>query len=199
MEKKEIQEQRMRGYFIEATKDLLKGEGLKSVSVRSVAERAGYSFGTIYNYFRDINELVFLCVQDFQKECQAHVEGKCKRTPAGIETIRKTILAYVEYFVEYPGIFELFFLERMSGIGNKQPTAELIYTFLDRLCEKGWENVAEQGTYSTERIELARTQLRFVTAGMLVYYNNRRIPESYPEFIRILEAQIGFIFKALDE
>ncbi len=199
MEKKEIQEQRMRGYFIEATKDLLKGEGLKSVSVRSVAERAGYSFGTIYNYFRDINELVFLCVQDFQNECQQQVEAKCKRTPAGIETIRKTVLAYVEYFVEYPGIFELFFLERMSGIGNKQPTSALIYSFLDRLCEKSWTSLEGQGTYSGERIELAKNQLRFVTAGMLVYYNNRRIPESYPEFMQLLEAQVGLVFRALDE
>ena len=53
MEKKEIQEQRMRGYFIQATKEIIKGEGIKSVSVRNIADRAGYSYATLYNYFKD--------------------------------------------------------------------------------------------------------------------------------------------------
>ena len=43
---KEIQEQRVRQYFIDATREILKGEGLKAVNVRAVSERAGYSFAT---------------------------------------------------------------------------------------------------------------------------------------------------------
>jgi AcrR family transcriptional regulator len=69
MKNKEIQEQRMRGYFIQATKNILKGEGLKSISVRNIADQAGYSYATLYNYFKDVNELIFLCVNDFQEEC----------------------------------------------------------------------------------------------------------------------------------
>jgi len=33
MGNKEIQEQRMKGYFIEATKDILRGEGLKNIII----------------------------------------------------------------------------------------------------------------------------------------------------------------------
>ena len=151
MEKKEIQEQRMRMYFIEATKDLLKGEGLKSVSVRSIADRAGYSFGTLYNYFKDINDLIFLCVKDFQEECEQFVDARKQNSQPGIESVKKITKAYVEYFIEYPGIFELFFLERMSGMGNKQPTAELIYSFLDRLCAADWDTAIKVNMGSAER------------------------------------------------
>ena len=42
MNNKEIQEQRMKGYFMQATKELLKGEGLKSINVRSIAAQAGF-------------------------------------------------------------------------------------------------------------------------------------------------------------
>ena len=35
----DIQEQRMRDYFIQATKEILRGEGLKSLSVRNIAGR----------------------------------------------------------------------------------------------------------------------------------------------------------------
>ena len=65
MKNKELQEKRMKGYFIQATKDILKGEGLKGISVRNIADQAGYSYATLYNYFKDINDLVFVCVNDF--------------------------------------------------------------------------------------------------------------------------------------
>ncbi len=65
MKNKEVQELRMKNYFIQATKEILKGEGLQAVSVRNVADKAGYSYATLYNYFKDITELIFVCVNDF--------------------------------------------------------------------------------------------------------------------------------------
>jgi DNA-binding transcriptional regulator YbjK len=76
--RKQIQEQRMKSYFIQAAKDMLKGEGLKSLSVRSVADRAGYSFATLYNYFKDLNELIFVCVKIFRKNVWRLSPGKQK-------------------------------------------------------------------------------------------------------------------------
>ncbi len=35
---KQIQEERIKGYFIEATKKILKGEGLRSVNVRNISK-----------------------------------------------------------------------------------------------------------------------------------------------------------------
>ncbi|MDD5061870.1 MAG: TetR/AcrR family transcriptional regulator, partial [Candidatus Marinimicrobia bacterium] len=122
MIKKEIQEQRIRGYFIEATKELLKGEGLKSVSVRNIADRAGYSYATLYNYFNDAKDLIFVCVKDFQVECAAFVRNETTQGGHGIEKIKAIINAYVKYFVQYPGIFELFFLEKVADISSKQST-----------------------------------------------------------------------------
>ena len=55
MKNKIIQEQRIKGYVIQAAKEILKGEGLKSISVRNIADQAGYSYATLYNYFKDIN------------------------------------------------------------------------------------------------------------------------------------------------
>ena len=49
-----IQEERIRKYFIDAAKELIRGEGLSVVTARNVAERAGYSYATLYNYFKDI-------------------------------------------------------------------------------------------------------------------------------------------------
>jgi len=190
MDKKEIQERRMKGYFIDATKDLLKGEGLSAVSVRSVADRAGYSYATLYNYFKDLNDLIFECVRDFQSECKTFVKSKIKKSEPGKEKIKATVLAYVEYFTEYSGVFELFFLERMGNIGNKQSISELIYTFLDRLCEPHWEYFIMQNVFDRVSVEKKKRQIRFCVMGMLLFYQNRFQPENYNEFIELVNMQV---------
>lgn len=190
MERKQIQEQRMKGYFIDAAKELLKGEGLRAINVRDVAERAGYSYATMYNYFKDRNDLIFECVRDFQTECASMVERETKKVAPGKERIKATVLAYVGYFTEYPGIFELFFVEKMGNIGNKQATAELIYTFLDRLCEPHWEYCVAENLYDQREVEIKKRQLRFSVMGMLLFYQNRLQPDNYKDFIAQLNEQV---------
>ena len=74
MTRNAIQEERMKRYFIEAAKEIIRGEGIEAVSSRSVAERAGYSYATLYNYFKDVRDLVFCCVDDFLDECRKFVD-----------------------------------------------------------------------------------------------------------------------------
>jgi AcrR family transcriptional regulator len=194
MDKKEIQEQRTKKYFIDAAKELLKGEGLSAVSVRNVADKAGYSYATLYNYFKDLNDLIFECVRDFQAECETAVKRKTKKSEQGKDKIKATVLAYVEYFTEYSGVFELFFLERMGNIGNKQSISELIYTFLDKLCEPHWEYCVAQNIFDKVSVEKKKRQLRFCVMGMLLFYQNRFQPENYNEFIGLLNNQVEEIF-----
>ena len=193
MDKKQIQEQRMKSYFIEAAKELLKGEGLSVVNVRNVADKAGYSYATLYNYFKDLNDLIFECVKDFQAECESTVKRKTKDNEQGKEKLKATVLTYVQYFTDYLGVFDLFFIERMGNIGKKQTISELIYTFLDRLCEPHWEYCIAQNEYDRESAGKKKVQLRFCVMGILLFYQNRFQPESYKDFITLLECQIDEI------
>jgi len=182
MDKKEIQEQRMRGYFIQATKEMLKGEGLKSLSVRSIAERAGYSYATMYNYFKDVQTLVFECVKDFQDECVDFVLSELKDDKRGLPAIEQIVKSYIKFFVQYPGIFELFFVERVNQMSNNQNTLEMIYSFSDRLTSSEWEYCISKKILKQEAVEIKRNEIKFAVMGLLLFYNNRRQPASYAEF-----------------
>lgn len=183
MGNKEIQEQRMKGYFIQATKNILKGEGLKALSVRKIAEQAGYSFATMYNYFRDVNELVFLCASDFQEECREFVDDKTKTVSSGKEKLKAMTMAYINYFVEYPGIFELFYLEKVGDLGHKQTTIDLICNSLDRICESEWDYCIKKKLVDLKDAEIIKSQLRYMVVGSLLLYLNRMTPASYTDFI----------------
>jgi AcrR family transcriptional regulator len=193
MSNKEIQEKRMKDYFIQATKDILRSEGIKSVSVRNIADQAGYSYATLYNYFKDVNDLVFLCVNDFQKECKAFVTSKIQQEPEGLGRIKLSVLAYVNYFVEYPGIFDLFYLTKVSDFGNKQTTIDLISKSLDDVCLEEWAYCIRHNLLSIEKVESLKTQLRYAVIGLLLLYINRRTPDDYAEFVNRVNAQIDYL------
>lgn len=193
MDNKQIQEQRMRGYFLDSAKNLLKGEGLKSISVRNVAHHAGYSYATLYNYFKDLNDLIFHCVEDFQQEAREFIERKTTGVPDGREKIKAIARAYVDYFIEYPGVFELFFLERMGDIGNKSATADLIYSFLDRLTAPQWEVCVKEGVWSEEEAAKRGDRIRFAVMGMLLFYENRMHPATYADFTKQVDSQLDDI------
>jgi AcrR family transcriptional regulator len=192
---KEIKEQRVKGYFIQAAKEILKGEGLVCVSTRNVADRAGYSYATLYNYFRDIKDLVFECAKGFIDEVRDFVKNETAGFSAGRERIQAKIKAYLNYFIQYPGIFELFFLERVSSMGNNQKTVELIYTLLDTLCADDWNYCIEHGMVRADQIEILAGHIRFTAAGLLLFYINRRHPQAYDEFMSLAQAQIKEILE----
>jgi AcrR family transcriptional regulator len=194
MSNKQIQSERIKGYFIQAAKELLKGEGLRSVSTRSVAEKAGYSYATLYNYFKDINDLVFECVKDFQLECEAFVKARTKKSKPGKEKLKAITSAYVDYFIEYPGTFELCFLERIRGIDTRKELTELIYKFLDKLCEDQWNICIKEGM-DPVKTEQLKQQLRFTVTGLLLFYENRRQPDNYQDFITLVNKMIDDILE----
>ena len=193
MGNKEIQEQRIRGYFIQATKEILKGEGLRSISVRNIADRAGYSYATLYNYFKDVRDLIFECVVDFQEECETFVKEETENLPNGIDKIKGISKAYVKYFIQYPGTFELFFLEKTNDLASKQPTLKMIASFLDKLTKDEWDYCINQKIYDSSTASIKRNTLSFTMLGMLLLYINRKQPESYKEFSNELETQLNMI------
>ena len=183
MKNKEIQEKRMRGYFIQATKDILKGEGISSINVRNIADQAGYSYATLYNYFKDVNELVFLCVIDFQEECSKFVKKQTINVPEGKEKLKASVQSYINYFVEYPGIFDLYFLTKVGDFGNKTTITGVINTSLDKVCEEDWNYCMSHKLYKIKEVESLKAQLRYSVIGLLILFLNRMTPPDYSDFI----------------
>ena len=57
---KERQKRRTLSYFIEAAQKIIAEDGIQGVSIRKVADQAGYNSATLYNYFEDVDELTLI-------------------------------------------------------------------------------------------------------------------------------------------
>lgn len=70
-ERKDIQKERVRRYFLDAAKELIASEGLADLTTKKIGEKAGFSYATIYNYFANFNELACLAVEELTEETVA--------------------------------------------------------------------------------------------------------------------------------
>lgn len=190
---KELQEKRMRGYFIEAASEILRGEGLKAVSVRSVSERAGYSYATLYNYFKDLNELIFICVNGFIKDCESIINEQTLDLEPGNDRIKFKMKLLAGYFIQYPGIYELCFIERISNPGTIQSSAKLIYELVDRIALEDFEYLCKHNLMSSQSVKTTILILKNSMAGLLLHYLNRLQPNDYKTFIANLDEQLTAI------
>lgn len=190
MNNKEIQEQRIRGYFIQATKEMLKGEGMKSISVRAIADRAGYSYATLYNYFKDVNELIFHCVEDFNQECEEFVSFRTDKNLKTTAAIKAKSIEFANYFLDYPGIFDIFFLEKINASQRREQTVNIIVFALDKICEYDWKDCLKENLMDEKTISDKKIQLKNLITGMLLFKINRNYPADYQEFKNQLTSQI---------
>ena len=116
---KSIKRTRMEKYFIDAGKQIIQTEGIKSISVRKVGEKAGYSYATIYNYFKDSRTLMAYIALDYLDDVYQHLLEKGKNET---DTFKKLLIYSKEYFlfmVDNPDIFKIIFLNNSDNIPPK--------------------------------------------------------------------------------
>jgi len=99
-----------REHLVTAARDLFVSEGIQSVSIRRIAERAGCSPMTFYVYFKNKRALLYHIWADVI----ADVRTACARTidPAlpPSERLRTYMLAVVAYWLEHPDSYRITYL-----------------------------------------------------------------------------------------
>ncbi|MCY0887022.1 MAG: TetR/AcrR family transcriptional regulator [Alicyclobacillaceae bacterium] len=63
----ESQKAQIRQLFIDATARIIEEEGIENVTIRKIADLAGFNSATIYNYFDELSHLVFFASMKFLK------------------------------------------------------------------------------------------------------------------------------------
>jgi AcrR family transcriptional regulator len=106
-------------YFVDAARDIVKTEGVKSATIRSVADLAGYTSATLYNYFDNLNHIIALatmnCIDDYAREADAAVAGM-----ASYADIYATAAdCFFRRSFESPEVFEVLFVAIGGGTLEK--------------------------------------------------------------------------------
>ena len=180
MAKNEIQESRMKNYFITAAKEMIRGEGIKTLSVRTIAARAGYSYATLYNHFKDLSELMHHCISDFADECVQFVDSLNLEGKSAKERIEARTKAFINYFVQYPSTFELIFTERINFKASVVKGNEIISQLLDKCFGADWDALGKESKNASETETKKEMHKHFLLSSLSLYLL-RSTPGTYKE------------------
>ena len=84
---------------IKAGLEIIEEKGFSNLSTRKVASRIGYSVGTLYNVFKNFDDLVFHINALTLKDLYYYVKEKLNGEQ-GAEAIKKIGASYIDYSIE---------------------------------------------------------------------------------------------------
>lgn len=165
-DRQNIKKQRMLSYFIDATKDIIIKEGVEKVSVRKVADLAGYSYATIYNYFNDLNDLLITVKRNMIGDIIEYLQKKTAHFSSDVEGLKMIFGTYMAYFFENPNIFRFFYFSPIRNSIQKTEVAmeEPDFNMMWRMTFQG---LVEEGKVKEEEIEVLSKAIIYIMHGML--------------------------------
>ena len=159
----------VRRHFAETARTMILESGVESVSIRKIADRAGYAYASIYNHFRNLDELLWyarsLIIHDFAESLAPEAPG------GGADSIRATIREYLSWFLERPHAYRFLYGHQLDRSAKKDSSPADEPGFEERrmagfafLAEEGWsEN--DIGTVIRTLIYSAQGLLTLSIAG----------------------------------
>ena len=197
MDKKEIQRQRMMKYFIEAGKQIILEEGVKNVTVRKVADLAGYSYATLYNYFEDLSALLYHCGVGFLDECCEYVKNAEKPCGDDKQRVKNSIMHYARYFIQFPQQFQLLFIENMGSEPPEEIASAVNQPEVARALAKIlWDYGNEIGLTAEEAAMLVELIGGYVH-GKLLFYIKRTQDKEDGKFLECMGQELEYLLEAV--
>lgn len=200
--RKEIQMSRMWKYFVDATVQIIEAEGMDHVTVRKVAEAAGYTTSTLYNYFEEFSHLLFFASMRFLKDYTRDLTDYMAR---GRDSIEKHLLAwecFCHYSFKNPQVYYAIFISDLgsephelfnryyshyqtdlSGISDEIKPLVFEYS-LSKRSQSVLERAVQENLLDWEDIDAITEMAILIWKGMLTTMMNNRRTYSYEEAVQ---------------
>lgn len=104
----------LRQLILDAAQAIIESNGLAGLSAREIARRIGYSPGTIYNMFENLDDVVLHVEARILDALDARLEAALKDGSPG-ESARRLAEAYLSFTHERPKLWNLLFEHYMPG------------------------------------------------------------------------------------
>lgn len=190
--RKELQRARAWRYFLDATWDLIQIKGLNKITVREIADRAGYTTSSVYNYFKELSHVKFFAVM---RATNPYVKDLPKYLEKGDNIIDKWLYAwecFAKHSYELPDIYFLLYVENLGTIpenlietyysiyehehvGLSDKVASIMKQHNISLRSSLYiQGAVEEGYIAEEDVEFLAETTMLIWTGMLTNYLNLR-------------------------
>jgi AcrR family transcriptional regulator len=140
--RREQQKQELYREILDAAAELLLEQGYEQFSLRQVAERIGYSAGTIYLYFKDKDEVLSKLAQEFYTRFEQQLAVAFKSEQEPLARILASGRAYINFGVQNPVAYQLMFTRNSEFMAlvpkdASRPSGQGVRALLQEEVSKG--------------------------------------------------------------
>lgn len=100
--------------FINATIELIDEIGIEKLTLRKIASRSGYNSATIYNYFENLDHLVFYAAMGSIRDYSLALNSRLKDSQNAMDVFLKVWETFCEYAYEKPEIYNAIFFPNLD-------------------------------------------------------------------------------------
>ncbi len=105
--KRELNKAKKKALLMDATERLFIQKGFENTSIDEVAKEAGLTKRTLYQYFRSKEDLFYAVALKGARQLTFAYEEAMSRGDNALEKIRLANQAYLQFYMNYPGMFRL--------------------------------------------------------------------------------------------
>jgi len=167
--KQSLKRSRIKAYFLEAAKEVIINEGVESVSVRKVADAAGYSYATLYNYFEDLNELLWDVKQAIINDLIELMQKKMHNVSLDLNGIKRLFKIYITHYFENPNIFKFFYFHKLNQPSKKTEGTGVEPDF-NAMMKETFKSFVVEGKFNEQDIEVVGKTFIYAVHGMMTLF-----------------------------
>lgn len=101
-------------YFINAADEIIDEKGIESVTLREVAKRAGYNSATIYNYFENLDHLIFYAAMLHIKDYSLALNTYLSDAENAMDRFLKIWECFCDFAYDSPEIYNAIFFPNLD-------------------------------------------------------------------------------------
>lgn len=196
MDRKSIRHERRKKYFIKAAMELLREGDETQLTAKNIAEKAGYSAASLYDYFDNLDHLIIMSVDEYMAEIGESMDSEMNKCERVTDEIKAAYLVYSRYFLDNPALFKTIF---MTGTAKARFSSDP--TLMPKFHKMGMERLEALEEFEKEmslqsgealKIEHILTPNMF---GVLYMYYFGMYEFSKEEIISLMERNIELVLK----
>lgn len=142
MDNKMLQKKRIMQYFIDSAEYIIDKEGIDNITIRKVASLAGYNSATLYNYFENLDHLIFVVGLNHLENYHNALPNYIKDCENSLEFYMEVCRCFFEFSYAEPELYMKLFFRNLDKKYEKYAQE-----YYDLFPEKGMSQSSDLSSF----------------------------------------------------
>lgn len=166
---KENKREKTRKDLLTAAKGVVHEKGHETLTVRNLAEITGYSYTSLYYYFKDLPSLFWALRLEMIEEMIQELANPVAVLQDPVEEIIDVFHRYLLYFLDHPAVFRFFYFYSFQ-----KPEEDISTPLLEQRFQSMWTTsfvrLIEAGIVVPDEVELAAKTIIYMLQGRILLH-----------------------------